>query len=241
MRTGKDEKTAMELLLARYARKLLMKYRIHDLHYLSKVVLGKKITDILRRGVKRTHSSELTTTTTTTTTPTAAPPPPPPQPSESTPTPTSTQISTPPPSRSSSLFAFLSFASPAPAPPDPPASTSSTPPDHGGEREKSDDDANEGEGEGNGQGDDREANGNEEAAAAEDEPLRPEPLRNIINSNDFRSALLALHLQFGVPFPQRYSPSRYFTLLSSLHAGLGEGGIAMGTPPSLNPSCSHHH
>jgi type IV secretory pathway VirB10-like protein len=237
MRTGKDEKTAMELLLARYARKLLMKYRIHDLHYLSKVVLGKKIADILRRGVKRTHSSELTTTiTTTTTTPTAAPPPPPPtQPIES--TPTSTQISTPTPSRSSSLFAFLSFASPAPAPPDPPA-TSSPPPDDDGEREKSDDDAS-CKGEGSDEGDDREANGNAEAAAAEEEP-RPEPLRNIINSNDFRSALLALHLQFGVPFPQRFSPSRYFTLLSSLHAGLGEGGIAMGTP-AFPPSRSHHH
>jgi hypothetical protein len=223
----------MDLLLARYARKLLMKYRIHDIHYLSKVVLNKKIADVLRRGVKRTLSydtaSAITSASATATVAASSdssPPrntPPPVASSSLTPAPAPPQPLEPPslqpstPTASRSLFAFLSFSSPAPPEtPDTDAPVAVPPIDTPPEPTEQ------------ATGDDRSDNG--DAVAAEPESKkRSDPLRNIINSNDFGSALFALHLQFGVPFPQRYSPSPYFTLLSSLHAGLGEGGIAMGS------------
>lgn len=177
----------MDLLLSRYARKLLLKYRIGDLHHLSKVILKKRITDILRRGVRKHVASH----------PSAA---------SSAASPALPSVAPlPQPASPASLFSFLSLSSLSSS-----SSTVNAPESPASATEK-------------------ESTAEEEATAEEE---KPKPMRDIINPNDFHSALLELHLQFNIPLPQRFSPSPHFTLLSSLHAGLGERRISWGTYPT---------
>jgi len=139
--TGKEERMAMDLLLARYARQLLLNYRINDLHFLSNEILEKKIVEILRREGNHLPLTEQSKV--------------------------EHQQSQP------------------------------------------------------------ETNPQRESDNGETKKKQPTILRRIINSNDFSSALFAIHHQFSIPFPHHYSPSSEISFLSSLRSGLGELGICI--------------
>lgn len=188
------------MLLARYARKLLLQYRIYDLYYLSKVVLDKKLAEILHREPRSLSSSSDA----------------PPSSSGDSLQPSSPETPPTPPPASSSFLSFFSFSTPSTHPveqPDLARSDSTRENTHKSDEPKQESKSDE--------------------VNSEENKSRYKQLQGIINSNDFGPALFSLHIQFNVPFPTRYSTSPHFTLLSSLHAGLGEGGIALGNECSF--------